>query len=143
MKKIIIKILLVLSFLSFANISLMPNTYAEETWEWWAIRTSIGMDLSPLLSECGWEKWNYYCDIPKWFNLVILLMWKMIKYITYLAWLAWVLYIIINGIMYSMWGLDQSLQEESKKRITATLIWLVLLFLSWIFLNIVAPWIYK
>jgi hypothetical protein len=45
--------------------------------------------------------------------------------------------------MYSMWGMDQSMKEESKKRIVKTIVWLIVLLMSWTILHIVAPWIYK
>jgi hypothetical protein len=41
-----------------------------------------------------------------------------------------------------MWWAEASLKDDAKKRITATLIWLVLLFMSWLILHIIAPWIY-
>ena len=70
-------------------------------------------------------------------------MWGIIKWFTYIAAIGAVLFIVINGIMYSMSGIDQSMKDEAKKRITKTLLWLVVLLLSWVILNLVAPWIYK
>ena len=85
----------------------------------------------------------YECTVKKWFKSVIIMMWKVIKYFTYIASLWGVLFIIVNGIMYSMWWAEPSLKDEAKKRIVWTLVWLVLLFLSWVILNMIAPWIYK
>jgi hypothetical protein len=50
---------------------------------------------------------------------------------------------VINGVMYSMGWMDPWMKDEAKKRISKTLVWLILLFCSWILLNIIAPWIYK
>lgn len=86
---------------------------------------------------------RYICNIEKWTSWVVQMFWYIIKWFWYLASLIWVLFIVYNGILYSMWWADQSLKDESKKRIVATLIWLVLLFLSWAILQLVAPWIYK
>lgn len=86
---------------------------------------------------------TYECTVEKWFWSVISMLWAIIKYFTFLAGLWGVLYLVINGIMYSMWGIDQSMKDEAKKRIVGTIVWLILLFLSGVILNIIAPWIYK
>jgi hypothetical protein len=142
MKNILIKLLLIISLLWISNIW---NTYASD---WassnWTIKTSISMDFWKILKDsCWWEKWNYYCNVPKWIWLITFFLWKMIKFITYIAALWSVLFIIVNGIMYSMWWLDPSFKDDAKKRIIWTLSWLVLLLSSWVILNLVAPWIYK
>lgn len=89
--------------------------------------------------------WNpvYECTIERWFWTVKSTIWQIIKYLTYITWLAGVLYIIINGIMLSMSWLEQSMKDTAKKNIKKVLIWLLLLLLSWVFLNMIAPWIYQ
>ena len=67
---------------------------------------------------------------------------KIIQYFTYITALAAVLFIVINGILYSMSGLDAGAKDSAKKRIVQTLLGLVLLFLSGTILNAVAPWVY-
>jgi len=67
----------------------------------------------------------------------------IIKYFTYIAALACVLFIVINGILYSMSGMDAGLKDGAKKRIIQTLLGLVVLMLAGVILNAVAPWIYK
>jgi len=42
-----------------------------------------------------------------------------------------------------MAGLDDSLKSSAKERIVKTLIGLVILMLSGVILNAIAPWIYK
>ena len=95
--------------------------------------------------ECGDKLPNdtYICDVKPGFQSVSLLLTGMIKYFTYIAGIAWVLFIVVNGIMYSMGGIDDGMKDEAKKRVQKTIIWLVLLFLSGFILNLVAPWIYK
>lgn len=147
MKKILINILIIIWVLWFINTSSINNTYAE-----WEETSGIKIivpekvpwaNCSPKEKDKDWVILNYECNVAKWFWAVTLMLWNMIKYFTFIAALAWVLYIIINGILYSMWWAEQSMKDEAKKRITATLTWLVLLFLSWIILNLIAPWIYK
>lgn len=94
--------------------------------------------------NCWWpdENWTVTCTIGRWFSSVTLLLWQIIKYFTFIASLWWVLYIIINWILYSMWWMDPGMKDEAKKRIIWTLIWLILLMLSWVILNLIAPWIY-
>ncbi len=141
MKKLLIKILLLLSLFSFTWITYIANTYAE----WWV---SVIVTEKIPWANCTetkkiWETQMYSCEIKKWFWSVMSMMWKMIKYFTYLAALWGVLFIIVNGIMYSMWWAEPSMKDNAKKRIVWTLIWLILLFLSWVILNLIAPWIYK
>ena len=84
----------------------------------------------------------YECTVQKGFWQITLMLGNMIKYFTFLAGLWGVLFIVINGILYSMGGIDSGWKDEAKKRITKTLLWLAVLLLSWVILNAVAPWIY-
>lgn len=148
MKNILIKLLLVLSLISFSGINYVGNTYAE-----WGVTVIVTEDIpwsnckpKPKLTETQLNNWAtqmYECTVEKWFKSIMTMMWKIIKYFTYLASLWGVLFIIVNGILYSMWGAEPSMKDDAKKRITWTLVWLVLLFLSWVILNMIAPWIYK
>ena len=147
MKKKLIKIAILFSIISVFNIIIISPSYAWVS----IIVTEKVPGASCAKIDSAWKPWvakdtevqMYKCNVAEWFTSVTEMLWKMIKYFTYIAALWWVLYIIINGIMYSMWWIEQSMKDESKKRITWTLVWLVLLFLSWIILNIIAPWIYK
>jgi len=88
-------------------------------------------------------KW-YECHVEKGFGSITTMFGKMIQYATFIAGLGWVLFIVINGIMYSMGWLDiWGWKDEAKKRITRTLIGLIILLLSWVILNAIAPWVYK
>lgn len=151
MKKIILLIVTI-----FFSLSIYSSTvFAED--EWWEWTTSVITSQKvpwancTLLSDKNPERdanWNlpsatWKCEVWKWADTVIGVLWNIIKYFTYLAWLVWVLFIVYNGILYSMWWADQSLKEESKKRIIWTIIWLIVLFLSGPILQIIAPWIYK
>lgn len=147
MKNFLIKILLVLSTLILSGIYTIWNTYATEgSWSWITVIVTEkipGANCVAITANTSIETWMYKCTVEKWFWSVIKMMWNVIKYFTYIASLGWVLFIVINWILYSMWWADPSLKDDAKKRITATLIWLVLLFLSWVILNMIAPWIYK
>lgn len=91
---------------------------------------------------CEWGSWWTTCTVQRGFNSVMQMMWKIIKYFTFIAALWWVLFIVINWILYSMWWMEQSMKDEAKKRIVQTLIWLILLLMSWVILHAIAPWIY-
>lgn len=145
MKNVLIKIILALYLLSFSWIGYMWNTYAAEPTEWWI--TVYVTEKVPwakcVKDEKLWDTQMYKCTVAKGFTAVTEMMWKIIKYFTYIAGLGGVLFIVVNGILYSMWWAEPSMKDEAKKRIIWTLIWLTLLFLSWIILNLIAPWIYQ
>lgn len=96
-------------------------------------------------ANCGWadSNWVRTCQVQAWFWSVMELFWGIIKYFTLIALLASVLFIVINGILYSMAWINDSLKTWAKDRIIKTLIWLVILLMSWVILNAIAPWIYK
>ncbi len=137
-------ILLFIILLSLVSIN---STFAE-TEETWKIKVKISSDFSAILpGQCDksgeWKSSYYYCNVPKWINWFNIIMAWLIKYITFIASIAWVLFIVINWILYSMWWADDSLKTESKKRIIQTLIWIILLLMSWIILRIIAPRVYQ
>lgn len=96
-------------------------------------------------ASCTWPdaKWVYTCRVGKGFTPVMLMVGNMIKYFTYIVSLAAVLFIVINGILYSMAGIDQGLKDGAKKRIIGTLLGFIVLLMSWVILNAIAPWIYQ
>ncbi|MCH8518544.1 hypothetical protein LAT59_02175 [Candidatus Gracilibacteria bacterium] len=83
------------------------------------------------------------CHIPTGFGAVSGVFGEMIKYFTFIALLGAVLFIVINGIMYSMAGLNDGLKSAAKDRIMKTLIGLILLLMSGWILNTLAPWVYR
>lgn len=142
MKKILISIILI----TF-SFWIITTIYAEDTTKTWSVTVKTTEKIP--WANCteittGWT-WviKYECKIQKGTWWVLSMLAAMLKYLTYLASIIWVLFIVYNGILYSMWGMDENLKTESKKRIIWTLLWLVVLFLSWPILQIIAPWIYK
>lgn len=139
MKKIILLSILIISTLG------ITNTYAN-TDQAKAIKVQV-TEKMPWMTKCTPEKltsdqvkkWETYtCEVEPGFWSVQTMLGGIVKYFTFIAGIAGVLFLVINGIMYSMWD-----KEEAKKRITKTLVGLIVLFSSWVILNIVAPWIYK
>lgn len=147
------KIILFLSIL-LISFTLINTTFAEGY-----LKVNVGVDLSSILWSNVIQKmlgfswaWcspdlstnnSYVCEIPKWIDWFLFVMAWLIGYITFIASIAWVLFIVINWILYSMWWADDSLKTKSKERIIKTLIWLVILLLSWVILHIIAPWVYN
>ncbi|NDK07706.1 hypothetical protein EOM39_00495 [Candidatus Gracilibacteria bacterium] len=132
MKKIL---LLIITFLAFF---VFQSTYAE------TIKVKIPINLSSVISTCGSEPTDgsYECSITTGFSSVKEGLGQIVKYLTFMTGLAGVLYIIINGIMLSMAGLDQNMEKSAKDNIKKTLIGLIILLLSGLILNFIAPWIY-
>ncbi len=136
-----------------------PNPEEVNNWWWtsnWSTTLKVRVTEKVPWANCvqaknsnwSWETlsdWSpvYECTVERWFGTVKSTIWQIIKYFTYITWLAWVLYIIINGIMLSMSWLEQSMKDTAKKNIKKVLIWLLLLLLSGVFLNMIAPWIYQ
>ena len=123
-----------LLFIIFSSFFISYDSVIADT-----IRVNVTEDLSPLLENCT----TTACYVPKWAWAITEMMWAIIKYFTFLAWLWAVLFIVINWILYSMSWVDQSMKEKAKERITKTLMWLIVLLLSWVILNMIAPWIYE
>jgi hypothetical protein len=151
MKKKILIIAMLLTAIFWLNIN---NTFANSWTTDDKVTIVIVSEKVPWANCKGLDKtWNettdnnkiisWKCEVWQWASTIVWMLWDIIRYFTYLAWLVWVLFIVYNGILYSMGWADQSLKEESKKRIIWTLIWLILLFLSGPILQLVAPWIYK
>ncbi len=136
MKKII-KILLFTIIIFWLGINLASTTNAAANDS--TITFSTSTDLSSITNDCTKKT----CTIKSWTSAIMNLMWWIIKYATFLVWLLAVLFIVINWIMYSMGWMDQSLKDESKKRIIKTLVWIIVLLMSWVILNFIAPWIYR
>lgn len=143
MKKLLILISIFLSSITF--------TYADDEGTSTTSKEGVVVTVTEKIpwANCEGQDTNgddvidsYDCVIERKFGSVVGMIGSIIRYFTFIAGLAGVLYIVINGIMYSMWGIDQGMKDEAKKRIISTLVGLVLLFLSWVILYMIAPWIY-
>jgi len=142
MKKILLFLFIIISFWNIITVN------AEEKNHSWTIAITVTEDIPWAGCEFNtwsdnWWLWTYTCHVEKWFKWVTSTLWNIIKWFTYLTWLAAVLFIIWNSIFYMRAGLDDWLKGKAKERIQATLMWIVLLLLTWVILNAIAPWIYK
>lgn len=135
MKIIITKILITLSI--FWLIWLNQNTYAEA-------QNVVEVTESIPWANCvfDWEKNLYVCTTERWFSAIMVVMWEILKYFTFLAGLFAVLSLVVWWIMYSMSWANDSFKTSAKEYIQKSLIWLILLLLSWTILYMIAPWVY-
>ena len=135
MKKIITKILITLSI--FSSFWIIQNSYAA-SWE----------NVVEVTEKIPWancekqDNWLYKCTTGRWFWAIMEIMWQMLKYFTFLAWLFAVLSLVVWWVMYSMWWANEAMKTKAKDYIQTSLIWLVLLLLSWTILYMIAPWVY-
>lgn len=116
-------------------------TWITNTQTWLAIRVTEKVPWWNCVEETS-TTWSgfYVCTIQPWLQSVQEILSSIIKWLTALAALSWVLFIVINGIMLSA-GWDNI--DETKKRIVKGLIGIILVLMSGVILNIIAPWIYK
>jgi len=141
MKKIILLSILIISTFWISNTYADDKAISVQVTEKMPWMTSCTPDTLSATELAAWE--TYTCIIEPGFWSVQLMLSGMIKYFTFIAGIAWVLFLVINWVMYSMWWMDPGMKDEAKKRISKTLVGLMVLFCSWIILNLVAPWIYK
>jgi hypothetical protein len=139
MKKFFLITILIISSLFYSDIyagTIKVRVPSKVPWVDCTVPADALYDIKtqlPMQYECTVETW--FWSINKW-------IWQIIKYFTFITWLAWVLYIIVNWIMLSMAWLNEKLKEDAKNNIQKTILWLILLLLSWLFLNFIAPWVY-
>lgn len=136
MKKIFIIFLISISFFSVS--------YAED-WKkgYTATKTTSKIPWVSCVENEWWKTKTYTCYVPQSTDWILETLGWIIRYFTYIVWITWVLFIVVNGILYSMWWLDQELKETAKKRIVKTIVWLIILLSSWYILQTIAPWVYK
>jgi len=148
MKKII-KILIVW-FLAILSIAMFTkNTYADpktetetETASYIYVTEKVPwVDCVP--AEDKNKKWQYKCKVERGFWAIMTIMWNMIKYFTFISGLLAVLTIVVWWIAYSMWWADDAMKTKSKEFIKKSLMWLIILLLSWTILYAIAPWVYN
>jgi len=154
MRKILLILIIGFSLFSWNNV------IALDIWQWLSLIpvineiTTLSNSISITVTEdIPWANCyergstdgipRYICDVEEWFKWVTSTMWAIIKWFTYLTWLWAILFIIINSLMYMASWVDDSAKANAKKNIQRTLIWIVLLLLTWVMLNIIAPWVYK
>ena len=138
-KKIITEILIIITI--FSSFWIIQNSYAKEEW---TDTTTVKVTEKIPWANCEKKEWEklYTCKTGRWFWSIMGIMWDMLKYLTFLAWLFAVLSLVVWWVMYSMWWANEAMKTKSKEYIEKSLIWLVLLLLSWTILYMIAPWIY-
>jgi hypothetical protein len=129
MKKILIALLLASSLIFIS-------------WDIFAATIDVTEKIPGANCVPAWDG-IYTCNPGRGFDGVLWVVWAMIKYFTYIAALAAVLFIVINGVLYSMAGINDGLKTGAKERIVKTLMGLIVLLLSGVILNMIAPWVYK
>ncbi len=137
MKKFFLVIILIISSLFYSDIyagTIKVKVPAKVPW----------VDCVQTMSDVKTQQPSQYeCTVETWFWSVKDSIWQIVKYFTFITWLAWVLFIIFNWIKLSMAWINPEYEKEAKDNIKKTLFWLILLLLSWLVLNFIAPWVYS
>lgn len=135
------KILLLLS-LSLASVFMLGISFGTSYAAWETVEVKVTEKIPGAGCSAPDADGVVTCQVGKWFGSVMVMIGKMIKYATFIASLWAVLFIVINGILYSMSGMDSGLKESAKEKIVKTLLGLIVLLFSGLILNAIAPWIY-
>lgn len=144
--KIIKKIISLFFFFSL----LMWVNYTYADWEWTTKEYATKVKITEKMPKTFWickeepdSDWYYECTIKPQFESVLSILTWFIQYFTFLTVLVWVFFIVLNSILIIMSWIDSQMKEDAKARMIKTISWLVLLLLSWVILNAVAPWVYR
>ena len=146
LKKIFTKILIVLFV--FSLFWFIQNSYTasieNKTQATKEIKNTIQVTEKIPWVNCVKDEWEklYTCTTKRWFWAIMEMMWEILKYFTFIAWLFAVLSLVVWWIMYSMWWANEGMKTKAKDYIQTSLIWLILLLLSWTILYMIAPWVY-
>ncbi|ATU05511.1 hypothetical protein BKN14_03610 [Candidatus Gracilibacteria bacterium HOT-871] len=141
MKKKILLIITLLFGIIFTNISNAEDSAPTN------VTITVGTQVPGV--PCTMKKDDktdgvvYVCSVPKSSKGIVDMLGNIISYATFITGIAGVLFIVINGILYSMGGIDDDLRGKSKERIIRTLTGLIILFSAGYILQLVAPWVYK
>lgn len=138
MKNILLITILIFSFFQINYSFSEDSSSSSNSWT----MTITVWEAIPWVCERN-DDWTATCKIEKWTSAVTKMLSTIITWFTYLASLTWVLFIVYNGILYSMAWADTNLKTDATKRIIWTLLWLIVLLMSWPILQIIAPWVYK
>ena len=155
MKKLLL--ILFIWFLTFWSIFTV-----KADWETIEVIVSTDIPWAGCL-PCGWEKWDdcsqastsnstdqekktwllYKCTVKRWMKWFAEMIWKIVQNATFIVLLFWVLFLVVNWVLYAMWWLNPEFRTRSKDLIIKTILWIILLLLSWYILVWLAPWVYK
>lgn len=72
-------------------------------------------------------------------NVFPKLMWGMIRLVMTAIYIIWFLWILVGWFMIAASGADPSLKEKWKSLIIMIIWWLILLWASWVILNLINP----
>jgi hypothetical protein len=118
------------------------TNFAQAEWQTVKVTEKIP-GIGCTYQSSGEDKWYYYCNVDWWVAGFYKTIQWILKYFTFLVVLTWVLFIVINWIAISMSWVDSWAKEAAKWRIMKTIGGLILLLLSWVILNLIAPWVYE
>lgn len=146
MKKILFSCLIALSLLAIPNLGFAKSLITVKTSEnlsqlWIPCKADKKpeSEANTTTPESSKQTTYYECQVEPGMGAIQIMLGTTIQYATFLIGLVGVLFIVINGMMYSIGGDDKS---GAKDRIMKSVFGLILLLLSWVLLNAIAPWIY-
>ncbi len=149
MKKLFIKITLFLCLVWAGLLPLFQELYAADEKNTILVLEKIPWAKCEEVEKENQKSFNgiktitYKCEVERGFGSIMKVMQSIIKYFTFIAGLFAVLSIVVGGIMYSMSWIGEWMKTAAKGFIVMVLQWLVLLLLSGLILNLIAPYIYK
>lgn len=100
-----------------------------------------GIQLNTKVPFINW--WSWCIPRDKAWESFPELMWWLTKLILTFVIMASFILIIVWWVMYASWWMYQWWPEQWKRMIKKVIVWLILLWLSWIILHIINPSFFK
>ncbi len=128
----------------------LPNPYDSKNWQtaWWEKcdpDKDIMLNISiPFIGRCIKKDPNAKQTSDDQGNSTVgnvfpKLMWGMIRLVMTAIYIIWFLWILVGWFMIAASGADPSLKEKWKSLIIMIIWWLILLWASWVILNLINP----
>lgn len=142
MKKIIeVLLIILLSLSSLQSISYADDSDNTNTSQTTTVTTTEDIPWANCKPDIKWDVTvkTYKCTVKAWMESFFDILKWLVKYFLFIAVLVIVLMIALSWIRMSIAGKN----DAAKKQFTHLIEAILIIFLMWSILKIIAPWIYQ